>query len=67
MWLLYVATEVEIEKLLAPLNNDTQKAANRLPMATEMLKALEKHDPPVAVRPLLQFKASSASHELVHT
>ncbi|WP_305825624.1 DUF6988 family protein [Massilia brevitalea] len=61
MWLLYAATDIEIEKLLAPLNEDTQKTANKLPMATEMLKALEKHGPSMAVRPLMQFKAISAS------
>jgi hypothetical protein len=60
MWLFYAATDVEIENLLAPLNNDTKKAANKLPVATEMLEALEKHGPPVAVRPLLQLKAISA-------
>ena len=61
MWLLYAATDSDIENLSSPLAEETAKAANKLPMAAEMLKALEKHGPPAAVRPLTQFRVMSAS------
>lgn len=60
MWLLYAASEEDVKKLLGPLDEDTQKAANKLPMAAEMLKALERHAPATAVGPLLTFKMVSA-------
>lgn len=60
MWLLYAATDAEVEKLLGPLNEANQKAASKLPMVADMLKALTEHGPPTAVRPLAQFKNMSA-------
>ena len=69
MWLLYAASETDIETLQGPLNLDTQKAANKLPMLVEMLKALKKVAPPTAIRPLLQFKELSAGpmNSFVHS
>lgn len=69
MWLLYAAGDEDVEKFLGPFNKPTQKAANKLPMAADMLKALEKHGPAVAVRPLLEFKEISAGpmNSFVHS
>jgi hypothetical protein len=69
MWLLYAAGDDDVEKFLVPLNEPTQKAANKLPMAADMLKALEKHGPAVALRPLLKFKDMSAGpmNSFVHS
>lgn len=60
MWLLYAASDSDIDTMLGPLDIENQKAANKLPMAAEMLKALEKNGPPMAVRPLARFKEFSA-------
>jgi hypothetical protein len=69
MWLLYAAKDAEVEKLLGPLNEATQKAASKLPMVTDMLKALEEYGPPTAIRPLAQFKNMSANamNSFVHS
>jgi len=60
MWLLYAATDVDVEKILSHLNEATQKAARKLPMVTDMLKAFAEHAPPTAIRPLARFKNMSA-------
>ena len=69
MWLLYAATDADIETLQAPLSVETQSAAKKLPMLVEMLKALEKVAPRTAIRPLLQFKELSAGpmNSFVHS
>jgi hypothetical protein len=69
MWILYAATETDIGTLRGPLNVETQKAANKLPMLAEMLKALEKVGPPTAIRPLLELKEKSAGpmNSFVHS
>lgn len=47
----------------------TAKAAAKLPMAAEMLKTIEQHGPPDAVRPLLQFRTIAAGpmNSFVHS
>lgn len=59
MWVLYGAKDVEIATLTEPLNEASQKASNKLPMAGEMLKILERDGPLAAVRPLMRFKTMS--------
>lgn len=69
MWLLYAATDADMETLRAPLSVETQSAAKKLPMLVEMLKVLEKVAPPTAIRPLLQFKELSVGpmNSFVHS
>lgn len=69
MWLLYAATDADIDNLDGPLTQERGKAANKLPVAAEMLRALEKHGPAAAVRPLIQFKVMSAGpmNSFIHT
>lgn len=69
MWLLYAASDAEIQTLLAPLNAENQKAATKLPMAKGMLDALKMTAPAAAIQPLLQFKEMSAGpmNSFVHS
>jgi hypothetical protein len=60
MWLLYAATDSEVQALLCPLTVETAKAANKLPMVTNMLLALKTAAPEAAIQQLLQFKDASA-------
>jgi hypothetical protein len=55
-WLLYVANDVQISKLSAPLTQKSQQAANNFPGLSDMLKAIELHAPPGLVTPMLEFK-----------
>lgn len=69
MWLLYAATDAEIQMMSAPLSAETQKAANKLPMTKVMLDALKMTAPAAAIQPLLQFKELSAGpmNSFVHS
>ena len=40
-WLLYCANKVEVNRLLQPLNLETEKDANKMPGARDMLDALQ--------------------------
>lgn len=68
VWLFYAAPEAVAEKLNATLTADTEKAASKLPMLSEMLQALAGKAPAPAVQGLNQFKATSAGalHSFVH-
>lgn len=61
VWLLYAASESEIEKLHSPLTLDSQKAANKLPMLAAMLTAIEGKAPLGATQMLAQFKDMSTA------
>jgi hypothetical protein len=69
MWLLYAATDADVELMLSELDVGTSKAVKKLPMMTDMLRALEKTAPPIAVRPLLRFKELSVDpmNSFVHS
>ena len=42
VWVLHQATEIQIDRLSADLNLETQQANTKIPMASEMLAELEK-------------------------
>ncbi len=60
VWLLYAATELEVEKLTAPLTVDTEKVANKTPMLAGMLAAIDGKAPVAATLMLKQFKDAMA-------
>lgn len=47
-WAHYVATEVELSRLLSPLTPESQQAAKKLPGVADMLASLEKSGPRAA-------------------
>ncbi|AMO70177.1 hypothetical protein AZF00_18535 [Zhongshania aliphaticivorans] len=59
IWVLYAASETELTKLTAELNEENQKIANKLPMLSEMISQLEKKAPKNAIDPILEFKQYS--------
>jgi hypothetical protein len=60
IWLLYAAPDSDINKLQATLTLAAEKAANKLPMLSDMLKAIEGKAPPEVTQKLNQFKDVSA-------
>jgi len=68
VWLAYAASDLEVEKLQAPLTAETQKAANKLPMQAAMLDAIDGKAPPAATMMLKHFKdvTVGALHSFVH-
>lgn len=68
-WLLYGASVLDVEKLASPINHESESAANKLPMAAEMIKVIEKRGPPEVSRLLTQFKllSSGAMNSFVHS
>jgi hypothetical protein len=59
MWLLYAASDVAVDKLMAELTNESAQKANKLPMLSEMLTKLEGKAPKVAMDALNEFKQYS--------
>ncbi len=59
MWLLYAASDVAVDKLMAELTNESAQKANKLPMLSEMLSKLEGKAPEVAMDALNEFKEYS--------
>jgi hypothetical protein len=59
VWVLYAASDTELSKLTAELNNENAKRADRLPMLSEMINKLEAKAPKNAVDPILEFKEYS--------
>lgn len=59
MWLLYAASDITVDKLMAELTNETAQKANKLPMLSEMLTKLEGKAPEVAMDALNEFKQYS--------
>ena len=68
VWLLYAATDEQIERLVAPLDAAAEKAASKLPMAKMMLDELVGKAPQGAVEMLTHFKDVNAPalHSYVH-
>lgn len=59
IWILYAATDQQIDKLASELNLETEQAAKNLPQVADMLTALEKNGPPQAFEALTRFKDNS--------
>ncbi len=58
-WLLYAASDIAAEKLVAELTNEKAKKADKLPMLSEMLNKLEGKAPAEPLSMLLEFKQYS--------
>jgi hypothetical protein len=58
-WFHFAATEIQINKHLADLTNESENRASRMPMLTEMLEKMEGKAPDNALHPLLEFKQYS--------
>jgi hypothetical protein len=69
VWLLYAATDVEVEKLNAPLTAESEKAANKAPMLAGMMAAIDGKAPAAATLTLKQFKdvMAGALNSYVHS
>ena len=59
VWVLYAASDIELSKLNAELNNENAKRADKLPMLSAMINKLETKAPKNAVDPILEFKEYS--------
>jgi hypothetical protein len=68
VWLYYAASDVDVENLRMSLTPAAEKAANKLPMLSEMLRAIDGKAPPAATQMLTQFKdvTMGALHSFVH-
>lgn len=68
MWLLWAASDIAVSKLQAPLTTEAEKAANKLPMVSEMLEQISKKAPAGASQMLAHFKevSWSAMNSFVH-
>lgn len=58
-WLVFAASDHQVEKLLAELTHDSAQAGNSIPMVGEMMKSMEGKAPPNALQPLFEFKEYS--------
>lgn len=70
LWLMYIASDIAIDKLIAPLNVSTEQAAsNSIPTCTVMLQELEKKGPAGLHQHLNAFKDASwkALNSYVHS
>jgi len=56
LWALYVATDAQVELLIAELTQETEKRNSRIPMLSEMLTAIENKAPHAPVAMLKEFK-----------
>lgn len=59
IWLLYAASESEVERLREKLTTESVEKAEKLPMLSAMLIALEGKGPPEVGAQLLEFKEYS--------
>lgn len=68
VWLLYAATDNEVEKLSAPLTTEAEKANSNIPMLAKMLTAIEGKAPAAATSMLKAFKdiQAGALNSFVH-
>jgi len=70
VWVLYAASDIAINKLVAPLTPETERAAkNGLPGSSTMLSEIEKKGPPGVHRLLNEFKdySSQALNSFIHS
>ena len=56
VWLLYAATDLQVEQLTAPLSLETETSARKMPMFSKMLEEVMRKAPPQASRMLCHFK-----------
>jgi len=56
IWMLHVASDQQVEDMMAELTHDSAKKANKLPMLSEMLEAIEKKAPQSPIAQLNEFK-----------
>lgn len=68
VWILYAASDRDIEKLSGVLRIETEQTAKNMPMVAEMMGALREHAPPQAFDALNRFKENSwkALNSYVH-
>lgn len=68
LWLLYAASDREVEVASAELTVEAAKAGDDLPMAAKMIDALAGKGPPGAVEMLVGFKDATMKplHSFVH-
>jgi hypothetical protein len=68
IWLLYAATDTQVTKLSTTLNVDAEQQAKNLPLAADMMKAIERAGPANAFNALNRFKENSwgALNSYVH-
>jgi len=68
VWLLYAASDSDVDKLKSPLTLESEKAANKLPMLAAMLTAIDGKAPPAATQTLTHFKdvSTAALNSYVH-
>lgn len=59
VWVFYAASEIQLSKLTAELNNENANRANNLPMLSAMISKLESKAPENAINPILEFKEYS--------
>ena len=56
VWLMYEASDLQVEQLTAPFSLQAQTSARKMPMFSKMLEEVEQKAPPHASRLLSQFK-----------
>lgn len=59
LWLIYGASDNQVEKLMSDLSLESEKRASKLPMLSEMLKQIEGEAPTEAVRMVNEFKGAT--------
>jgi Family of unknown function (DUF6988) len=69
IWLLFAASDEQINKHFSRLSLETEQTAKKIPSVAEMLQHLSTRAPKVAYIPLLEFKDVSwgALNSFVHT
>jgi hypothetical protein len=69
LWVLYIASDIEVNKLIAPLTHENEQiASNGLPSYADMMKAIENGGPAGLYGHLIGFKENSwrALNSYVH-
>lgn len=56
LWVLYVATDIQAELMLADLEEESAKKAGKIPMLSQILEAIEEKAPHAPVALLKEFK-----------
>lgn len=68
IWILYAASDEQLSRLSANLSVETEQNAKNLPLAFDMMEAINKKGPPEAYEALNRFKENSwrALNSYVH-
>lgn len=69
VWLLYAASDLQVETLASPLTLNAEHAAKKMPMFAAMLEQIGRTAPDQASRMLLNFKKTNyhAMNSFVHS